>query len=170
MTIVRALLLVCTAAGSLAVPAVARAPGVPPHGVFVPGTSLGGVRLEMTKAEVLAAWGGRHGSCRECARTTWYFNLNLFEPQGAGVIFRRGRVEQAFTVWRPVGWRTDDGLELGVQTSELTQARPGLVASECRSYTAYVTPGTSRAASVFYVFRGRLWGFGLMPRGSLPCL
>jgi hypothetical protein len=61
-------------------------------GVLVPGETLGGVRIGMTKAEVGANWGDRRGVCRECRRTTWYFNYRPFQPQGAGVVFERGRV------------------------------------------------------------------------------
>ena len=83
-------------------PAVAAAPA---KGVFVPGVSLGGIELGMTKAEVRAEWGSKHGVCRNCDRPTWYFNLKPFEPQGAGVEFRHDRVARVFTVWRPLGWQ-----------------------------------------------------------------
>lgn len=159
----RALAAAAVVAAALAVPAVAAAPA---KGVFVPGESLGGIELGMTKAEVRAEWGSKHGVCRNCDRPTWYFNLKPFEPQGAGVEFRGDRVVRVFTVWRPLGWRTDAGLTLGVQLDELRQAVPGLEARPCDGYTAYLDGATS----VYYVFRGRLWGFGLMSRGLSPCL
>jgi hypothetical protein len=164
----RALALVAVALTALAAPAVAAAPHVPTSGTFVPGESLGGVRLGMTKAEVVALWGAKHGVCRGCERTTWYFNLKPFEPQGAGVELRNGRVSRVFTLWRPLGWRTDGGLELGVQTDRLLAAHPELTNRGCAGYQAYVEPG--RATSAYYVFRGRLWGFGLTRAGSSPCL
>jgi hypothetical protein len=151
---------------ALAAPAVAAAPA---EGVFVPGKSLGSIELGMVRAEVREAWGSRYGVCRNCARPTWYFNLRPFEPQGAGVEFGRQGVTRVFTVWRPTGWRTDAGLELGVQLDELRGAVPGLEIRPCEGYTAYLTRG-GRATSVYYVFRGRLWGFGLMSRGLPPCL
>ena len=94
----------------------------------------------MTKAEVRAQWGRTHGVCRSCARTTWYFNLKPFEPQGAGVELRRGRVARVFTVWRPLGWRTAGGLALGVRLPELRAAIPALKVRPCESYTAYLAP------------------------------
>jgi hypothetical protein len=151
---------------ALAAPAVAAAPA---EGVFVPGESLGGLGLGLTKAEVRKRWGSRFGLCRNCARSTWYFNLKPFEPQGAGVEFRRHRVARVFTVWRPLGWHTDDGLELGVQLDELREAVPGLEVRRCDGYEAYLTE-TGGSTSVYYVYRGRLWGFGLMSQRLSPCL
>ncbi len=135
--------------------------------MFVPGVSLGGVELEMTEEEVRRAWGGRFGVCRDCARPTWYFNQRPFEPQGAGVTFRRGRVAHVFTLWRPDGWRTRDGIELGDPRAELGR----LTQDErtCEGYTAFVSPG-ERGDSVFYVHRDEVWGFGLIRPGADPCL
>ncbi len=165
---VRALALLPVLAASLLLAPAAWAPA-PAKGVFVPGESLGGVRLGMTEAEVMARWGSKHGVCRSCERLTWYFNLKPFEPQGAAVELRRGRVARVFTVWRPLGWRTDEGLMLGVQLDELRAAVPGLEVRPCADYTAYLDEGRA-ATSVYYVFRGRLWGFGLMSRLLSPCL
>lgn len=162
----RALAVAAVVGAALAVPAVAAAPAA---GVFVPGQSLGGIGLGMTKAEVRAKWGSRFGVCRNCDRVTWYFNLKPFEPQGGGVEFRRDRVARVFTVWRPLGWRTAEGLELGVQLDELRAAVPELQVRPCEGYTAYVDDAPD-ATSVYYVFRGRLWGFGLMSRLLSPCL
>lgn len=163
----RALAILAVVAGALAAPAVAAAPD---EGIFVPGKRLGGIALGMTKAEVRAQWGRTHGVCRSCARTTWYFNLKPFEPQGAGVELRRGRVARVFTVWRPLGWRTAGGLELGVRLPELRAAIPALKVRPCESYTAYLAPSGRGPTSVYYVFRGRLWGFSLMRPGLSPCL
>jgi hypothetical protein len=162
----RALVGVAALVAALAAPAVAAAPA---QGVFVPGERLGGVGLGMTKADVRARWGSRFGVCRGCAHTTWYFNLKPFEPQGAGVELRRGRVARVFTLWRPLGWRTSDALALGVRTEELPEEVRSIAARSCAGYTAHVLHHR-RAVSVFYVFRGRLWGFALMRPGLSPCL
>ena len=106
-------------AAALAAAVVAASAAAPPNrGLFVPGKSLGGVTLGMTKAQVLAEWGKRHGVCRSCRRETWYFNYEPFTPEGAGVVFERGRAVHAFTVWRPPGWETPQGLRLGDDASE----------------------------------------------------
>ena len=73
----------------------------------------------MTEDEVLDAWGEQHGVCKDCESQTWYFNYKPFEPQGTGVIFDKGRVVQAFTVWRPTGWKTPDGLVLAAEASDV---------------------------------------------------
>ena len=69
----------------------------------------------MTRGRRAATWGKRHGVCQDCADPTWYFNDKPFEPQGTGVVFDDGRVAHAFTVWRPSGWTTPEGLLLGAE-------------------------------------------------------
>lgn len=142
---------------------------VPRRGVLVPGERLGGVRVGMTKAQVTRVWGERHGTCRGCFRTTWYFNYRPFEPQGAGVVFERGRVAHVFTVWRPRGWKTTRGLTLGDPAAEISRTYGPLDRRRCIFYYALVSPGL-RAQTVYYVFRDRLWGFGLTVPEASPCL
>ena len=152
---------------ALALPALAYAPR---HtGVLVPGKSLGGVELGMTKEQVLQAWGKRHGVCRDCPATTWYFNDEPFEPQGTGVVFDHGRVAHAFTVWRPVGWKTPAGLFLGADESDVSRLYGSLDKRECTFYDALLLPGKD-VTTIFYVFRNRVWGFGLMKPNRSPCL
>ncbi len=109
-------LAVVLVAAALALPAGSTPPS---DGVFVPGQSLGGVRLGMTQAEVLDAWGPEHGVCTDCDATTWYFNSVPFAPEGAGAIFAEGVAVQLFTVWKPSGWHTPDGLELGAPEADV---------------------------------------------------
>ena len=123
----------------------------------------------MTKAQVLRAWGRRHGVCRECPRTTWYFNYRNFEPQGVGVVLEHGRAVHVFTIWKPEGWRTPEGLTLGSAVSEITLTYGPLRKRECAGHYALVAPGR-RAQSAFYVAGDELWGFGLMRPGAFPCL
>jgi hypothetical protein len=151
----------------MAVPGTAYAP--PRTGLFVPGESLGGVRLGMTESEVLQAWGERYGVCRDCDSRTWYFNYKPFDPQGTGVIFERGRVAQAFTVWRPTGWKTPEGLFLAADSSDVARIYESLDKRECARYEALLLPG-KKVTSVFYVFRDKVWGFGLMRPDASPCL
>jgi hypothetical protein len=152
--------------------ALASAPAAsapPAAGVLVPGESLGGIELGMTHAEVRAQWGGRFGVCRGCARTTWYFNDRPFDPKGAGVAFRRGRVAHVFTLWQPDGWRSRDGLELGASRSALEDELLARDERDCNGYTALVAPGAG-ADTAYYVFRDELWGFGLIRPRADPCL
>jgi hypothetical protein len=151
---------------ALAFPASAAPPQA---GMFIPGKSLGGVRLGMTEEDVLATWGKRHGVCKDCEEPTWYFNYKPFAPQGTGVVFHQGRVAQAFTVWRPTGWRTPDGLFLAADASDVARFYGSLDKRECVHYEALLLPD-KKVTSVFYVFRDRVWGFGLMRPDASPCL
>jgi hypothetical protein len=158
--LVAALSLLCGVTGSAA---------TPKQGKFVPGRSLAGIRLGMTKEQVLAAWGERHGVCTSCPRETWYFNYTAFAPEGAGVAFRRDRVVHVFTIWRPAGWRTPEGLTLGAPASDVARLYGSLDRRQCTFYYALLRP-TRKAQSVFYVFRDKVWGFGLIPPNASPCL
>jgi hypothetical protein len=155
------------AASALALAATGTS--APEARLFQPGDALGGVKLGMTKKEVLAAWGKRHGVCRNCPRETWYFNYRPFEPDGTGVVFERGRVVHVFTVWQPSGWETPQGLELGDPSFEASRVYGSLDRRQCTRYHAFLQPGR-HAQSVFYVFEDEIWGFGLTKPEASPCL
>jgi hypothetical protein len=138
-------------------------------GRFTPGESLAAVELGMTRQEVLATWGARHGVCRACAEPTWYFNERPFQPEGTGVVFERGRVTHAFTVWQPPGWATPEGLELGAPGGEIGATYGELTERACRGYSALLLEDEG-AVSVFYVYEDEVWGFGLVRPGRSPCL
>jgi hypothetical protein len=157
------------ALGAALVLALPAASAPPRRGEFVPGKSLAGIRLGMTRQEVAAAWGKGHGVCRGCPQETWYFNYRPFTPQGAGVVFERGRVAHAFTVWRPSGWRTPEGLTLGDPASEVVRVYGALDRRQCTFYYALLKPA-KRVQNVFYVFRDQVWGFGLIRPNASPCL
>jgi hypothetical protein len=141
----------------LAPSAIASAPR---EGVLDPGATLGGLRLGDTKAQVRRAWGNRFGSCRGCREQTWYFNFRRFEPQGAGVSFRRGRVVSIFTLWAPAWWRTSAGLIMGAQATSVSTFHPGLVTRSCGTYFAYIFRSQG-ALTAIYVHGRQVWGFGL---------
>jgi hypothetical protein len=158
ITVVAALVLVLPAAAT------------PPDSArFEPGKSLAGIQLGMTGSQVLDAWGKRYGVCRSCPDKTWYFNYTPFRPQGAGVVFREGRVAHVFTVWRPPGWRTPEGLALGAPASDVSRIYGSLDRRSCTGYYALFKP-EKRSVSVFYVFRDKVWGFGLTLPNASPCL
>jgi hypothetical protein len=166
----RALGPVALAAIAAALALVLPAPAEPPTGgTFRPGASLAGVELGLTRAEVLESWGNRHGVCRDCEETTWYFNERPFQPEGMGVVFEAGRVVHAFTVWQPEGWTTPEGLALGAQAGEIGATYGELAEIDCGHYSALVDNGPT-ATSAFYVFEDEAWGFGLLERGRAPCL
>ena len=78
----------------------------------------------------------RHGVCKDYESQTWYFNYKPFTPQGTGVIFEKGRVVQAFTVWRPTGWKTLDGLVLAAEASDAARIYGSLDKRQCARYEA----------------------------------
>jgi hypothetical protein len=150
--------LALAAALLLALPAAAAER--PRGGVLVPGVSLGGLRLGAGEAAVKARFGTRFGRCRDCARTTWYFNERPFRREGVGVEFRRGRAVALFTLWKPPRWRTSRGLRLGEPVPRVTQLYGTLPRLECGGYYA-LTMETARTLTAFYVVDERVWAFGL---------
>ena len=149
--------------------AAAPAAAAPPTaGVLEPGTSLGGLRLGATEAQVERAWGRAYGRCTGCPHETWYFNYYAFQPRGAGVEFRNGRAVAVFTLYQPAGWRTTRALALGEPSSRVRAVYPDLDRHECGDYYALVQRrgGTLTA---FYILDDRLWAFGLSRRGIPLC-
>lgn len=140
----------------------------PRAGLLVPGKSLGGLSLGATQAQVSAAWGSRHGVCRDCRAPTWYFNLRPFEPQGAGVTFRRGRAVALFTVWSPQGWRTDRGLRIDDPAAQIAGLYGSLLRVNCGTYAA-MTLKRGRTITSFYLVDEKVWGFGLSRAGEPTC-
>jgi hypothetical protein len=136
----------------------------PRQGLVVPGASLGGLALGATRTEVRAAWGTSFGVCRDCRAQTWYFNLRPFEPQGAGVAFRRGRAVALFTVWSPPGWRTTRGLRIGDPEFRIAALYGSLLRVDCGRYSARTLRGPGVTTS-FYVVDEQVWGFGLSVGG-----
>jgi len=156
---------------SLAVVAVALAAlalGLPKAGVVVPGASFAGLRLGATEAQVRATWGRRYGTCRGCAQPTWYFTYADFQPQGAGVAFRKGRVTSLFTLWAPARWRTSRGLTIGQPEARAGALYGSLPRTECGTYAALVLH-RGRVDTQVYVYKGTVWGFGLSRAGAPPC-
>ena len=150
-----------TAVGTITLLLVAPASATAPRaGVLVPGKSLGGLALGATPAQVRAAWGLRHGTCRGCRAPTWYFNFKHFEPEGAGVTFRGRRAVALFTLWAPRAWRTDRGLNIGDDVSRATTLYRGLVRITCGTYYALTLNGANAVTSI-YVHDEKVWGFGL---------
>jgi hypothetical protein len=141
---------------------------LPQRGVLVHGSSLGGLRLGMTPAQVRATWGSRYGGCRDCPDPTWYFNYTKFQPTGAGVEFRAGRVVAIFTLWAPTGWRTSRGLLIGDAEARVTALYGPLLTTHCTNYDALVA-SRARTQTVIYVRQGTVWGFGLSSAAVPAC-
>ncbi|MEZ5098509.1 MAG: hypothetical protein R3C15_01600 [Thermoleophilia bacterium] len=82
--------------------------------------------------------------------------------------FRNGRVADVFTLFQPPGWRTTRGIALGDTETEVSDAFGPLLQRRCDRYDAYLRIG-AKATTIFYVYEGKLWGFGLTQPGRSPC-
>ncbi|HEU5477206.1 MAG TPA: hypothetical protein VFU64_05165 [Gaiellaceae bacterium] len=157
-----------TCAVTVLVLAAPAAAGLPRAGALVPGRSLGGVRLGESRTAVRAALGRFYGTCLGCRRPTWYFTYGMLDKHGLAVEFERGRVSGLYTLWRPAGWHAPRGLRVGA-TPLAVHKRVGPTRTvACRGYDALVHDGFG-ARTVYYLFAGRLWGFGLFRPGADPC-
>jgi hypothetical protein len=161
----RGLLATTVTALVLAAPAAA---GLPKAGTLVPGRSLGGVRLGESQHDLRAALGTFYGVCRGCSRRTWYFTYRPFAKQGLAVEFMRGRVSGVYTLWRPPGWHAPHRLRFGstpLAVHVYSHAKRTVV---CDTYEALVRD-SPHARTAYYLYAGKLWGFGLFRRGASPC-
>ncbi len=144
------------------------AAGVPRAGALVPGRSLGGVRLGESRSAVRTALGRFYGTCRACSRPTWYFTYRPFAKRGLAVEFAGGTVSAVYTLWQPPGWHAPRRLVLGATPLTVHQLVGNLRTVTCSGYTALVRD-SAHARTAYYLFDGRLWGFGLFRRGAAPC-
>lgn len=149
----------------LAAPAGAA---LPKAGALVPGRSLGGVRIGESEQAVRAALGTFYGACRDCRRVTWYFTYRPFARPGLGVEFTRGRVSAVYTLWHPAGWHAQHKLGFGTLPLVVHKLLGRTTTVVCRGYEVLVRD-SRRARDAYYLYGGRLWGFGLFPRGATPC-
>ena len=149
----------------LAAPAAA---GLPRPGALVPGRSLGGVRLGESPQAVRAALGRFYGACRACPNRTWYFTYRPFAKQGVAVELEHGSVSAVYTLWRPAGWHAPHGLRFGATPLTVHQRVGTLRTITCHGYEALVRD-SAQVRTAYFLFDGRLWGFGLFRRGAAPC-
>ncbi|HEY2311014.1 MAG TPA: hypothetical protein VGH46_07860 [Gaiellaceae bacterium] len=162
----RSLLGSAVAALALAAPAAA---GLPQAGALVPGRSLGGISLREPARAVHAELGTFYGACRDCARQTWYFTYRPFGRRGLAVEFARGRVSAVYTLWRPARWHGPHRLVLGapvLAVHRLTGASSRVV---CPGGYEVLVSDSAHARTAYYLYGGKLWGFGLFARGGNPC-
>ena len=159
--------LIASAVTALALTGSAAA-ALPKAGSLVPGRSLGGIRLGESPSAVRAELGRSFGSCRGCARTAWYFTYRPFTQVGLAVEFDRGRVSAVYTLWRPQGWNAPRGLRFGATPLTVHDRVGTLRTIPCQGYVALVRD-TFQARTAYFLYGGRLWGFGLFRRGATPC-
>ena len=84
------------------------------------------------------------------------------------VEFDRGRVSGAYTLWRPQGWHAPHHLRFGATPLTLHDRVGTLRTVPCQGYIALVRD-TFHARTAYFLYAGRLWGFGLFRRGATPC-
>jgi hypothetical protein len=158
---------IVTALSALVLAAPAAA-GLPKAGALVPGSSLGGVRLGESPHAVVAALGTFYATCRDCPHRAWYFTYRPFDRHGLAVEFEHGRVSGIYTLWQPAGWHAPHGLRFGASPLAVHQAVGTLRTIGCHDYNALVRDSVN-ARTAYYLFAGKLWGFGLFRRGASPC-
>lgn len=144
------------------------AAALPKTGALVPGRSLGGLRLGESPSAVRGELGRSYGKCRGCTHSTWYFTYQPFTQAGLAVEFDRGRVSAVYTLWRPQGWYAPRGLRFGATPLTVHDRVGTLRTISCRGYVALVRD-TFQARTAYFLYQGRLWGFGLFRRGAAPC-
>jgi hypothetical protein len=159
--------LVCATVLALAAAASAAA-ALPRPGALVAGTSLAGVRLGETTAQVQAALGRSYGVCRGCTRPTWYFTYRPFDQPGLAVELAGGRVSAVYTLRQPTGWHGPKGLVLGASEDAVNGRLGPLLPIACPGYAALVHDAAG-VRTAYYVLNGRLWGFGLLRAQANPC-
>ena len=173
------LILVPTIAARLAQDeAQTRAAGhFPSIGIFVPGTSLGGVQLGNTIASVRARWGSGFKVCTLVActargRTTWFYTYRQGEPLGAAVTFdHTGHVASVWTLGAPDGWYANTHPRLVMHTD------PGVITSlygqanyvDCVFGFSAEILKEGNSVTVFYVNGEAIYGFGLMRPSEPVC-
>jgi hypothetical protein len=146
----------------------AAAAELPKAGTLVPGRSLGGIRLGETPRDVRSALGTFYGACRGCPRRTWYFTYRPFDRHGLAVEFTGGHVSGVYTLWRPAGWHAPHKLGFGTSVLAVHRLTGASHTVTCHGYSALVSD-SAHARTAYYLFDGRLWGFGLFRRGASPC-
>ncbi len=159
--------MIATAVAALVLAAPAAA-GLPRGGTLVPGRSLGGVRLGESVGSVRAALGTFYGVCHGCRSRTWYFTYRAFQRRGLAVELGHGKVSGVYTLWRPPGWHAAHGLRLGMKPLVVHERIGNLRTIPCAGYDALVADSAG-ARTVYYLYGGRLWGFGLFRSGVDPC-
>jgi hypothetical protein len=143
-------------------------PGLPIEGRIHFGEEFAGVKVGMPAAEVDAAWGTDYGSCRDCSNPTRYYTYAPFTSVGAGVEFVAGRVEAAFTLWQPAGWRSKGGLTLGTPREEIPDAYLELEVVDCGGYEVFVHVRDDTKTAL-YMYEDALWAYGLMTTTRPVC-
>jgi len=144
------------------------AAALPKAGALVPGRSLGGVRLGESRQDVRALLGSSYGICRGCRRLTWYFTYEPFAQQGLAVEFERGGVTAVYTLSRPRGWHAPRGLRFGATPLTVHDRVGTLRTVSCDGYIALVRDSFG-ARTAYFLYAGRLWGFGLFRHSATPC-
>jgi hypothetical protein len=131
----------------LALPAAAQARlPHPKKSAIVPGTSIAGVKLDMTRAQVFGKWGST--SC-DTARCTWEGPGTRGKNERAIVSFVTGKVSQITISAATRGnnlkfkpgvlstWKTSKGISLGSLKSKVAKAYPSAKSNPSEGVQGY---------------------------------
>jgi hypothetical protein len=167
------------AAVGLALPAAAGANLPHPHTTtIIPGVSVAGVKLDMTKAQALGKWG--HGKC-DSQLCIWEGKGPAGHREVATIAFYKGKVDSISIRSATKGnngqfkpgilsdWETKKGIHLGSPKAKVPRAYPAAKANNSTgvngfdlfkgsrpnlSYTRFGTPGVGASKSL-------LWGISV---------
>jgi hypothetical protein len=145
----------------------------PMSGIVVAGTSLGGIKIGDTPARVQMLWGKRYQLCDAgtCPLQTWLYEQAKGEPLGVGVSFVKGKVAAVFTLGSPDGWKTDRGLRMGDEESQVYTYYPTPFTTNCIGYDALsVRNQQTKIVTSIYASSGYVYGFAITAPGQPVCV
>jgi hypothetical protein len=147
----------------------AHAGSFPTRGVVVPGKTIGGVALGMSKTQVKGRWGSGYTLCTSCGTiTTWLYEYRGGEPLGAAVRFNKAdKVIAVFTLGSPAGWGLK-GVMIGDPVSNVYNLFGNTGSQNCIGYNA-LTVDIDGSVTSFYASSGVIYGYALTVRAESAC-
>jgi hypothetical protein len=144
-------------AAALALPALAAAKLPKPKSTVIkPGTSIAGVKLDMTKAQAFAAWGST--SCLLPTLCEWHGPGKPGQQEVASISLVNGKIVQITIKAALVGtatqklklgplakWKTSKGIALGSKRAAVGKAYPGAKRNTGEAVNGYDLFAGSRA-------------------------
>ena len=144
---------------------------LPTVGVFIPGTSLAGVKLGMTQKQVARILGNNPVLCTVkisdlCKEPVYLYEYTHGEPLGVAVKFHTFKVggtptvSAVFMLGTIAGWKTKEGLKIGDPVSNIYNFYSAPIATNCIGFAA-LSAKEGKVITSFYTADGIVAGFAL---------